>query len=183
MLAVIDTETTGLVAGVHEIVQIAVIPLSEQLEPMGRFVSYIKPMRPQSADPKAFEVNHLTLEGLATQPTPSQVRGALKDWKDNCYGDVKFIPLGHNYAGFDKGFIQLFLGTELYNNMLSYHCEDTMILARAMKRAGVLSVENCSLDGLTAFFGIERRVCHDAFEDAMATAKLYKELLKILAKS
>lgn len=182
MLAVIDTETTGLVAGVHEIVQIAIVPLSEKLEPMGRFVSYVKPMRPGSADPRALEVNKLTLEGLALQPNPSQVRVAISDWVSNCYGEEKFVPLGHNYAGFDKAFVTLFLGNEMYNSIFNYHTEDTLHLARALKRAGVLILDKCNLDSLTEYFGIERKVSHDAYEDAVATAKVYKELLKLLAK-
>lgn len=178
--AAVDTETTGLYSGIHEIVQLAIVPFNEQYEPMGRFVSYIRPMRPHVFMQEAFDVNKLTLEGLALQPTPIQVKGSFMDWKENCYPESKFVPLGHNYASFDSGFLKIFFGQEQYNNMFDYHVDDTCIAIRLLVKKGKLPKGVGSLTKALNHFGIKRNVEHDAYEDALATIKLYQKLVELI---
>lgn len=179
--ASIDIETTGLEAGVHEIVQLAVIPFNEKFEPMGRFVSYIKPLRPELADPTALELNHLNLTELNKAPTPAQVRSCFIEWKEDLFGQEQICPLGHNYASFDSQFLKLFLTSQLYGKLFSYRVEDTSILARALKRVGLLPKElKGSLSSLREFFKVDCTVEHDAYEDALSTIKVYKKMLSLI---
>lgn len=182
MEAVIDIETTGLVKGVHEIVQIAVVPFVD-FKPVGRFVTYMRPMKPHLASEAAFKVNGLTLEGLANQPTPNQVRKLLLDWKDNCFPEAILEPVGHNFAVFDSQFLELFLNKSIYDKIISYRCMDTCILARGIQKSGLIPGEiKMGLDPLCQYFGITRSQAHDAYDDCLVTLELYKKLTDLLKR-
>lgn len=172
--AAIDVETTGLSSGIHEIVQIAVIPYKDYL-PFGKFVAYVKPFK--RVDPKALEVNGLTMEMLNMMPTPAQVRACFLDWKRDFLGPDKITPLGHNYGGFDLGFLKAFFSDDLYNSIFDYHYDDSMIFARGLIKAGKLPKMSCSLKSLKEHFKIESKA-HDAYEDAVSSLKVYERLVK-----
>jgi DNA polymerase III subunit alpha, Gram-positive type len=174
----IDTETTGLIPGKHEIVQLAIIPYDVNFRPIGRFVSYIKPMRPWTAQSEALAINNLDLKGLEEQPTPSQVRESVLNWKSDIFGECIFTPLGHNYASFDSYFLKHFFDFPIYEKHFDYKCEDSCILARVLVRKGCL--EKASLDYLATFFKIERNHKHDAYDDALVTIKVYQKLLELI---
>lgn len=182
MEAVVDIETTGLIKGVHEIVQIAIVPFVD-FKPVGRFVTYMRPMKPHLASEEAFKVNGLTLEGLAQQPTPNQVRKLLLEWKDNCFPDDVIYPVGHNYAVFDSHFLELFLNKSIYDKIISYRCMDTCILARGLQKAGLIPKEiKMGLDPLSNYFGIDRSKAHDAYDDCLVTLQVYQKLTELLKR-
>lgn len=180
--AAVDVETTGLTSGVHEIIQLSVTHFDADFEPTGvRFHAYIQALKPELADPKALEVNGLDLEELTKiAPTPAQARMSLINWKKEMFGEeAKIKPLGHNYAGFDKLFLEVFLNT-WYQEIFHYHITDTNLIARFLKDVGILKSEKTSLTKLCEFFGISYVNAHDAYADSLLTLKVYKELIKLV---
>src|SRR6185312_5604297 len=108
-----DVETSGLDHEKHEIVQIAAVAINSKnltIIPNSEFNSLIRPLTPETADPKALEINGHSLEKLSTAPLPQTV------WADFALYVERFnykpgqawtrpIPAGHNIVNFDSKFI------------------------------------------------------------------------------
>ena len=66
ILAAFDLETTGLEPAVHDIIEIAIIPLNSDFSrsELPEFVARIKAVHPENADPDSLRINGLNpLEG------------------------------------------------------------------------------------------------------------------------
>ena len=176
--AAIDVETTGLLTGVHEIVDISIILHDNQFKPLDKFTSQIRPMRPELASSEALIVNKLKLHELREAPTPAQVRNAFFQWHEDITEGKIIFPLGHNY-GFDKGFMQKFFG-QFYNEYFHHKNRDTFTLAQAMKDCGLLNLDqSTSLANLCDYFDVPHKP-HTAYGDAIAALILYRKLIKIM---
>lgn len=175
-----DCETTGLKAGYHEILQLAFIAFDNDLNPTGHeFKSYVIPTRPYAFSKKAQEVNKIDLKDINPVLTPNLVRASFMEWFNNTFPDHKISALGHGYT-FDKRFYELFFTEDIYEKLFHYRFEDSQISARLLKSAGLLDVKSVGLQSLCNYLGVERKKEHDAYEDALATLKVYKKLLGIL---
>ena len=103
LLAAIDLETTGLQAGYHEPIQIAVVPLNSDIRPLEGvrpFYTTIKPLFPERQE-KAGYVHGLKMEDLILHsPEAGKVQDLLVEWWESL--DLPFgktlIPLAHNWA-------------------------------------------------------------------------------------
>jgi len=182
IIASIDLETTGTVPGYHEIVQIAVVPLGNNLEPVGTpFNRLIKPEFPDRADPKALEINGLGVEALADEPDGDKVSDLLDEWFTGLGCGGRIIPLAHNYI-FEHGFLNAWLGAKQFNRLFHYLPRDGMLLALSLKDKCALAglpepFNSVSLTNLCEVYGIVNEKPHDALADAIAEAKLYRALL------
>ena len=132
-LAVVDVETTGRVGGFHEIVQIAIVPLTldlELAEDIQPFYQNIRPTYPERAEKKAEGVHGLVMDDLLLNaPTQERVLDYLLEWFQNLplgHGR-RLTPIAHNW-GFERSFLTHWLGPELMNNIFTPHPRDTMIL-------------------------------------------------------
>lgn len=178
--AAIDIETTGFVKGRDEIIELAVLPFDENYKVIGKFVTFIKPLR--GINPAAMRVNRITETMVANAPTPLQVRSAFLDWKENILGDGQIELLGHNVCGFDRPFLDYFFTVEKANELFSHRADDTMVLARALKQAGLLSIEHCGLQDLVSYFNIVTGNNHRAYDDALAALSIWQKLVSLLRK-
>lgn len=172
--AVIDTETTGLVAGINEIVQIAVVIVDDDFKFVDKFVSKVRPMHQANIDPEAMRVHKI--KNLDEAPTPLQVRNAFYQWHEEVHDSAVIEPIGHNYS-FDKDFLKLFFGD--YDERFYYKFRDTFVLAQALIDRGSLEVESLSLTPLCDHFEIPIK-SHDALGDVLATIQLYRKLLEVM---
>jgi DNA polymerase III epsilon subunit-like protein len=181
LVAAIDVETTGLVKGKHEIIEIACIICDIDLVPFNLFFkSYIKPVNIALISPKAMEINKIDLNMLLkSAPTSSQVRSEFIMWKNELFGDTKLQPLGHNFDGFDKGFLELWLG-DIYTDIFDHHSMDSCKVARICKDIGILPVERCNLPTLKDHFAINIGKLHSAYGDCLITIEIYRQLVKLL---
>jgi DNA polymerase III epsilon subunit-like protein len=176
-----DTETTGFTER-HEIIQIAAVPC-QNFEPdlKNAFVSYIRPDKPHLCDPGSLEVNKLSLKMLKKAPSQKEVRKNFLEWIKRLGQDPKISPLGQN-VDFDIRFIRRWLGFKTFEKYFSI-TRDTRIVAAFLKDSGVLHSESrTNLTDLSRYFKIKRRKHHDALDDAVATIKVYKELIKLVGK-
>ena len=188
LLCVLDLETTGLVCGYHEIVQVAILPLDSDLKPhasLPAFYREMKPKHPERASKKAMRVNGLSLEKLSFAPSQEEVADDFHDWWAALKLPVgkKIIPLTQN-GPFDIPRSKLWLGEALYDTSFTRRGRDTMFSAllindRAAWRGQSIPFPSVGLKALCKYFGIDIEGHHDALADCIATAKVYKELLKM----
>lgn len=179
MKVAIDVETTGLIPGYHEIIQIAVQPLDDEFDPEGEpMYCRLLPEYPERADPEALAKSGLRLN----DPALSQERGADVLWEHfEKWGGKGLIPLAHNWS-FERGFLGAWLGEELFSQVFFGHARDSMLFAlQYQDRADILGQKrpftSVSLESLCEQFGIVNEKPHDALHDAIAGAKLYRALL------
>lgn len=189
ILAVLDVETTGRDCAYHDIVQVAILPLEPtNLDPhpdFGMFYQNLQPLHPERVEPIAMQVNGLDLEELKLSPHPEEVAEVLLNWYRamNLPLGKRLLPLCQN-SSFDISFMQQWLGIELFGEIFSRRGRDTMYLASGIQDkfswAGLpLPFNELGLKPLCDHFGINIEGHHDALADCLATAKLYRELLRM----
>lgn len=186
MLAAVDTETTGLDSHFHEIIQIAIVPLGRDYEPNGLrpFYTTIRPKYPERATKMAFLTNGLDLDDLCLYaPDPDRVADDLLEWVESLELPVGGLltPLGQNW-GFDRNFIESWLGRDLMDRVFHYHSRDTMAVVNflndSMKARGLdPRFKKASLEYTCRQLGVPLEQAHDALADALATAEVYKRLV------
>lgn len=173
----IDIETTGLDWFNHEIVQIAVIPF-ENFKPVGKFVSYVKPLKPELATEEAMKINKLNLEDLKKAPTPFQVKGMFLNWKNEMFGEETiFAPLGCNYGGLDGPMLKLFFSSDIYDLHFSHRVLDITSIGRFLIDTG--DIKKVGFTNLLKYFNVECSNMHDAYSDAVATIEIYKKMVEM----
>jgi DNA polymerase III epsilon subunit-like protein len=186
----IDIGTTGGDPTIHEITQIALIPLDANLmvrKDVRPFYVNMKPENPETADPKVISMEKL-LDVAQRGFDQETVKDMLIDWIENklklaysSYGKRKQItPLGHNYA-FDHAFLNRWLGVEMYNEYFMSTYRDTMTTAlylndnRSFHGCDV-EFRRVSLSELANILKIEHNRAHDALADAYVTSQCYKKM-------
>jgi DNA polymerase III epsilon subunit-like protein len=186
-LAAIDIETTGSDPTIHEIVQLAIVPLTVHLEVPRQslhFYSTLSPLRPETADKKAMMVNKLDLDELLEwAPMPSVVLRAVVDWWEGLPmgHDRRLTPLAHNWA-FERSFLVPFFGPQLFDELFHPFGRCTMQQAMMINdKAQVMGYERpyhrIGLSAMCNQYGIVNEQTHNAYHDAVATAKLYRNIL------
>lgn len=185
IIAAIDIETTGLDPIYHDIIEIAIQPLTDkfEIEPdIKPFVARIRARRPAHASQKAMEVNGLDLNDGCDYADMMQ---HLNTWLSE-YDIGKIQPLGQN-VDFDRAFIEAQI-PELGSLFGHRDIRDSQRLARAINDLAILRgekppFENLGLVALREALGITGSVAHRALDDARDSAKVYKALLAQLVYS
>lgn len=186
VLAALDLETTGEIDGYHEIIQVSVVPLTPNLDPWDKspFMMHIRPEHPERAQPEAMKKHGITLEFLQDMPDAPQVADCLDEWWKwlDLPMDKKLIALTHN-GQFDIPFMKHWLGFDGYHTYFTYRGRDSMEFAAGLNDAAAwknkpLPFHRVGLKQLCKFFGVQLDDHHDALADCLATAKVYRELLR-----
>lgn len=193
-MCVIDTETTGLHAGWHDLIQICIMPLDSNLKvrrDVMPFYIEMVPDHPERADPKAMQINKLDFAIIGQRGHhPDKARDMLEEWIQKKlkpgrtkYGNPKkILPLGQNYP-FDMGFIKAWLGNETYNDWFHYSYRDTKVVANYLNDHAGMHVEKVpfaktSLGSMAKKLNVELDNAHDALADCKATAEIYRRMLQ-----
>ena len=180
IIAAIDIETTGFNPTTQDIIELAIQPLKGDFTVMDEippFVARIKARRPWNASPKALEVNGLDMnEG----DEYDEVLARIKVWLEE-YRIERIDILGQN-VDFDRAFIEANI-PELGRLFGHRDIRDSQRLARAFNdicimKTGKPAFENLGLVALREALGIEGSRAHRALDDAIDSAKVYKELLE-----
>lgn len=193
MICAVDTETGGLLAGFHEVIAVAIVPLTETFEPapVEPFVTKVRPEHPDRLSPGALKVNGESWESLQNAPTRKESIELFFQWFKNTVlnnGFKKISPLAQNWA-FDKGFLQFWLdpsntSPEAFDALFDYRSRDTMhtgmfLIDRSKVKRGELLMKYPSLKSLSAKFGVEQVDAHTALGDALTTAACYKAMVNL----
>jgi DNA polymerase III epsilon subunit-like protein len=201
-LCVVDTETTGLIPGYHEVIEIAVVVLDEHLNLTEKiFHKFCKPLHPERFSRKAQKVNGITVAKSLTFDDPFDVREEFENFfQRNVQHKYQFAPMGHNFA-FDQAMLKAFFGTyevskeesldfhmevgdprSAYEDFFFHRYRDTMINAIYLNDLAEFNGElkvpfpKVSLKYVCNILGIENPKAHSALSDAIATAKCYSKM-------
>lgn len=180
-----DVETTGLIAGWHEIVEVAFIVLDSDLEPTTDYFHYkIRPQFEERITPKSMQIHGITLEELAKWPTADIVLDIFNEWFEGLElpHNKKLTPLAHNWS-YESKFYEAWMGSELMYKYFSLPRDSlrvaTYLNDRACFRCEQLPFpDNCQLGEVCRRLGITNLDPHSAFADSIATAACYKQLLR-----
>ncbi len=188
-LCVVDVETTGRIGGYHEIIQIAIVPLTIDLEiaAVQPFYQNIKPNHPERAEVASRGVHGLNIDDLLVNaPSQERVLEYLLEWFSALPlgHERKLSPIAHNW-GFEKSFLTPWLGPDLMHSIFHPHSRDTMIFGAMLNdRAALMGKEvpfpRLNLTAMAAQYGIENENAHDALADCVVTAKLYSAVMRSL---
>lgn len=179
MYCSIDCETTGLNHRVHELMQICILPLDENFHPIEgkRFYIQIKPENPDTAEAEALETNKLDVkDGMSKEEAKHLFCKWLQDMHDNINFE-KIIPLGQNYQ-FDLEFIIDWLGFDFYYENFNRSYRDTKISACFLQDTIFPEIKT-GLHWLCDYFEIDNSKHHDAYNDALVTARVYRNQLEM----
>ncbi len=161
-IVVVDLETTGTSASEDKVTEIGAVKIIDG-KIACKFATMVNPER--KIPPEVVELTGITDEMVADAPKFEDVAGDLYKF---CHGSV---IVAHNLP-FDYNFIKNLSKPcgYVYNN----RGMDTLDLSRAL----VKGLANYKLNTVCAHFGIEF-LHHRAYSDALATAQLFIELIKI----
>lgn len=187
MLCAIDVETTGRIAGYHEIIQIGVVPLTSLIEPVpdiNPFYIEIAPQHPERCEEGAQTIHGLDIEYLVNNcPDAWKVADLFDEWFQELPlpFDRRMAPLAHNWA-FERGFLINWLGMESFNQLFHYHPRDSMLFALSINDAAnyhglPTPFPYPGLKAMSKRYGIVNSKPHDALCDALTEAKVYKAML------
>lgn len=191
-LVAIDIETGGLDPYYHEILQIAILPLDSNIQvrrDVMPFYIEMAPDYPQRVEPEAIKKNGLDLIRITGRGFDSdKAKDLLEDWVNKLklpytnYGNRKrLMPLAHNWQ-FDSAFIKRWLGMEMFSDIFDGRARDTQETAaylndRAAMRGDVVPFSKINLSWLCNKLNVENAHAHDALQDCIATAEVYRRLL------
>lgn len=165
---VFDLETTGLnsspVSGnMDRIIEIGAYKIVNG-EISESFSTFINPERKLSEE--IIKLTGITEEMVADAPNYEQV---MPDFYKFCYGS---ILVGHNVVGFDYKFV------DYYWSHIGYLFDRKLIDTIPLSQELLAGLSNYKLNTIAAKFNITFNH-HRAVDDALATAKIFIELIKI----
>lgn len=164
---VFDLETTGLVSSpvsgnMDKIIEIGAYKITDG-QIAESFSTFINPQKKLSES--IVGLTGITDEMVKNAPTYEQ---ALPDFYKFCYGS---ILVGHNIVNFDFKFVDYYCGRLGY--ILDRKLIDTYALSQEL-----LYLSNYKLNTVAEKFDVEFNH-HRAVDDALATAKIFIELIKM----
>jgi DNA polymerase III epsilon subunit-like protein len=191
LLCSIDTELTGLRPGYHEIVQISICPLNAKLEPSTVypvFDIYLKPNYPERIDSEARRKSGDVIQkALDTGMDRMAAADLLENWNTELHLPEKkrIVPLGFNYAAFDKPHIQEWIGWEHYNAMFDSKIRDLFVIACMMNDFADFNAMEIPFPRLMTLTTVARRLgvdvddlrTHDSLYDCDITRRGYVKTL------
>ncbi len=171
----LDTETGGRDPARHSLLTLGLVTLTmsgELTRPLHLKVKHAD----YCVEPGALEVNGIDLLAHDREARPAQeVAQMVRDYA----AEVGRVMLGGHNFSFDLGFVRPLL-PDLGRVFRRGHV-DTKLTAQFLIHAGALPHNvGTPLTQLTQHFGIAY-AAHDALEDAVATARVYAELLKLIS--
>lgn len=159
-----DIETTGVLAGWHEITEVAF-----KHDTMGIWACRIKPRHMDRAQERALNISGYNDKDWADAPYIEEM------WDTIVAYLTDVIIIGHNVAGFDLPMLQgesRMKKLDRYN--ISRAWEDTQGLA--MTLLVPKGLKYVSLKACCEFFGIGNQGQHHALEDVLRTEQVYKRI-------
>lgn len=182
-LLFIDTETGGLDPTQHSLLSIAMV-VCKNMEILESLEIFINDGKLNVTD-EALKINKIDLEKhKEISLSPGEAISKILDFlKRNFDTNEKITMAGHN-INFDVNFLRFFLAQnkENFSKYFSHRFIDTSSILYYLYLSGNLKDKVLSSSDAFAFFGISVEGRHTALGDAIATAKLFTNLLQLTRK-
>ncbi|MDD5549342.1 MAG: 3'-5' exonuclease [Sulfurovaceae bacterium] len=179
MTAYIDTETTGLDAKKHGIVQIACLIVEDHkiIDEIDLLIDPFSYKENCVCDDKALEINGRTLEEIEHFPNSDDQLQKFVDFLSNHTVEDKLQVAGYN-VDFDIGFIKDWFSScdGKFSDFFNYKTLDILSLVRHVEYMGIVEMESHKLADACAYFEIPL-IAHDALNDIKATYRLHEEII------
>ncbi|NUP23000.1 MAG: DNA polymerase III, partial [Streptomyces sp.] len=164
--ALVDVETSGLMARRDRVLSVAVITIGPDGEQTGEFSTLLNP----GCDPGPVEVHGLTIERLQGAPTFDQVAGRIGAMLQDR------VLVAHN-AQFDYDFLAYeFARARMWLPVSQRLC--TLALNRQVDPP----TDDMKLGTLAAHYGIPQQRAHDALDDTRVLAGILRASLREAAR-
>lgn len=187
IIAAVDVETTGLRPRYHDVIQVCVMPLNANFDPLEGimpFYASMKPKRPENIDPKALNVSRTKLSDILLKALDAD---RIADFFDEWYKQLplpsgkQLMPLAHNWP-FDREFMIDWLGFENFNHYFNGHYRDLMAAGIYENDKAAFHVEpypypKHGLKYYSSQLGVQNPNPHDAMGDCFTTARCYKKVV------
>ena len=192
LIAVIDTETTGLSPSRHEVIEIGLILFEQEwkgdkwhINVKEEWEAKLKPENIATADPVSLTINGYSEKAwenaMSQKEGLRELESKITLVEESAKGNTEMkkvnhvILMGHNLA-FDFAFLNEAFRRAGVNHVLNRVNIDTTSFARAvLRKEGPMRF---SLQALTEHFGIKNDKAHTALSDCRATLELYQKLLE-----
>lgn len=174
-----DTETTGLVPGVDEPIEIASLLTDLKMKEVARFHQKIqfdfKKMKPEAAAVNGFDPHSWTIEAVPFYEYDHWLQKHIP------FGSVA-TPVGHN-AKFDHSilFERYYRPTNQFFKW-AMRVVDTVAIAVGFRIAGIINVPNVKLATVADALGIDRGQAHTAWDDMLASKAIFEKFLELAKK-
>lgn len=195
MIASIDVETTGFHAGYHDVVQVAVLLLNDDMEPHSQVMPFyvdMKPKRPENIDPDALKVSRLDFAYLVQRAAdPYDMAEKFEEWFEELISRgllpvrKRIVPLAQNWV-FDRGFMIDWLGAKTFEYIFHPWYRDTLPVAQYLNDKHGWDVgqsfpwkvpfPKSNLGYICSQMGVKNAKAHDALQDCVATAECYRRM-------
>lgn len=170
-----------------EVVQIAIQPINLDYEPyLKPFYTNVRPINVEGANYDAMRAHGIDVVDLLAQaPMREKVVQLFDRWFDalDLPKDRKIIPVAHNWP-FEFSYLTWFFGRSRFDSCFHYHPRDTLQMAlflrdRAARMCYKQPFHSVGLQALCKVFDIQTQHAHNALQDCLAEAKLYKKLVEL----
>jgi DNA polymerase III epsilon subunit-like protein len=184
-LCVIDVETTGLNPDKHEIIEICFLPLDESLSFIKKPVPFNIKIKPEKEiDFEAFNINTIDYDDLMNTGIDKwKAVDLFIDWFDllRLPPNKRLLPIAHNWF-FDASFIKQWLGSPTFDSYIDSRARDTLMMCQFINDSHSMRHDNVPFPKQTLAYvasqlDIEHTRAHNALDDCVVTAKIYKQLL------
>ena len=188
----LDVETTGLDPEVHELVQIAIVPLTATLDPLPGVTPLdilIRPNRPDMAEDGAIRAigGQRWLDILEHGIPADKAFDIVCNWIERLElpQGKKIAPLAHNWV-FDRAFLLRWFGTQLFEEYFFHQYRCSMALASSINDIADFDTSSIPFPHTIRLSAVAKRLgldvddgsLHDAYYDARITAMVYKKIIE-----
>lgn len=187
LLVAVDCETTGFIPGHNCMWQIAILPLDSNIKPYKGIIPFYVDMqvkRPENIDPEAIKLSRGAFAQRQQRALdPWTAADMFDEWFERLGLPMykKLYPLAQNWP-FDREFIIDWLGRETFFQFFGPHYRDTMTAALycndcADFRSERVPNPKVSLSYLCSIYKVKNLKAHDALQDCITTAEVYRRML------
>lgn len=173
-----DTETTGLTAKDHSMIQLAGLVEIDGVVKKEINI-FFRPFKSKKIDPEALKVNGRTVEEIMNFPPPqigiAQLKAVLKKFVNPFIATDKFVPGGCN-VNFDLDFLRetwLLAGDKFGPGSYLFNCPyDVRTDAAKLILHKNMRLKNYKLGTICEYCGIDIGEAHNPMNDILATRNL-----------
>ncbi len=188
---VLDIEATGLLPGIHGLIQLAGLALDEQFAILDSLSFDIQPPQNTVIEPTALEINGFTLERIAQGVSYRQAAERLLSFLEKHFAQEPIL-IGQFYPADYAMLVELCkqtgaLGRKLHeklgNNFLDTKVIVNLINLKAQEQGLKPTFPVVSLSkpgGIKEVLGLQNYLSHDAMGDVLATREVLLRLFTFL---